>query len=107
MRAVGTTPPLPARGYPCPLSRPWGTLAPGCHLSPVPCSCPWGVPAPGSHLPEMLLPNLLHPRPCCYALPAPTLFVSLSPALGRAKGERGMAGTEGWTPTCCRGELGT
>lgn len=107
MRAVGTTPPLPARGYPCPLSWPWGTLAPGCHLSPVPCSYPWGVPAPGSHLPEMLLPNLLHPRPCCYALPAPTLFVSLSPALGRAKGERGMAGTEGWTPTCCRGELET
>lgn len=99
MRAMGMTPPLPARGYPCSPSQPWATLAPACHLSPVPCSCPWGIPAPGSHLPEMLLPNLLHPRPCCYALRAPTLFVSLSPALGRAKGERGDDGRHGGVGT--------
>lgn len=50
----------------------------------------------------MLLPNLFHPRPCCYALPAPTLFVSLSPALGRAKGERGNDGRHGGVGTQLR-----
>lgn len=100
MRAMCTAPPLPARGDPRSLSQPWGTL--------VPCSCPRGIPAAGSHLPEMLLPNLLHPRACCYALPAPTLFVSLSAVLGRAQGERGGDGRHGGLGTHLQpGEPGT